>query len=47
MFAVLSGSETIENKEVSSANNLTLDFKSVKKKESKIDPSSTHARIHS
>ena len=55
IFAVSSGSETIENKEVSSANNLTFDFRSVaksfmyirKKRGHQIDPCGTPARIHS
>ena len=55
MFAVSRGSETIENKEVSSANNLTFDFRSVaksfmsvkKKRRPKIDPCGTPAPIHS
>ena len=55
IFAVSSGPETIENKEVSSANNLTFDFRSVaksfmyikKKRGPKIDPCGTPARIHS
>lgn len=55
IFAVLSGSEAIEHKKLSSANTLTFDFRLVpelfmyiKKKESpKIDPCGTPARIHS
>ena len=55
IFAVSSRSETIENKEVSLANNLTFDFRSVaksftyirKKRGPKTDPCCTPAHIHS
>ena len=55
IFIVSSGSETIEKKEVSLANNLTFDFRSVaksfmyirKKRGHQIDPCGTPARIHS
>ena len=55
VFAVSDGSETIENKEVSSVNNLTFYFRSVaksfmyirEKRGLKIDPCGTPARIHS
>ena len=55
VFAVSDGSETIENKEVSSVNNLIFYFRSVaksfmyirEKRGLKIDPCGTPARIHS